>query len=48
MFQNNVWNFIKLLWTPLIWATYNGRTETVKVLLDKNGIEFNASSVHLI
>ena len=48
MFQNNVWNFIRLLWTALMLASEKGYIEIVKMLLDQNGIEINAKNVYLI
>ena len=34
IFQNNIWNFIKLFWTALIRASNNGHIEIVKILVE--------------
>ena len=39
LFQNNIWNFIKLFETALIWASFNGHTEIVKILVEQEGID---------
>ena len=48
MFQNNIWNLIKLFYTSLMLASRYGHLETVKVLLEHGGIDVNAKSVYLI
>ena len=48
MFQNNSWNFIKLFMTALMWASEEGHTEIVKILIEQNGIDINAKTVFLI
>ena len=44
-FQNNIWKIFKLLWTALMRASWNGCTETVKILVEQEGIDINAKSV---
>ena len=45
IFQNNIWNFFKLFWTALIWASYYGHTEIVKILVEQEGIDINAKDI---
>ena len=47
MFQNCLWNLFKLLRTVLMIAiaSYGGKTEIVKLLLEKKGIDINAKDV---
>ena len=45
MFLNNIWEFIKLLWTALMRASANGHTEIVKILLEQKGIDINAKDI---
>ena len=35
-FQDNIWSFFKLLYTALIFASFNGYSEIVKILKNKN------------
>ena len=48
LFQNHYWNFIKLFYTALIWASRIGHTEVAKVLIEQNGIDINDKNVCLI
>ena len=47
MFQNNKWKLYKLLFTSLIFASLNGHTEIVKMLLEQEGIDINAQDTKL-
>ena len=47
MFLNIIWNFFKLFNTALIWASKNGHTEIVKILLEQKGIDINAKDIYL-
>ena len=44
IFQNNIWNFFKLFWTALMWASFNGHIEIVKILVEQEGIDINAKN----
>ena len=41
IFQNNIWNFFKLFLTALMWASWNGHAEIVKILVGQEGIDIN-------
>ena len=43
-FQNNIWNFFKIFQTALIWASKNGHSEIVKILVEQEGIDINAKN----
>ena len=45
MFQNYKWKLLQSFETALIWASRNGRTEIVKLLLEREGIDINAKDV---
>ena len=45
IFQNNIWEFIKLLYTALMKAFDNGYTEIVKILVEQEGIDINAKDI---
>ena len=42
IFQNSIWSLFKLFYTALIWASQNGHTEIVKILVEQEGIHNNA------
>ena len=42
IFPNNIWNFFKLLWTALIFASENENIEILKILIKQKGINLNA------
>ena len=44
VFQNNIRDFFKLFETALIWASQNGHTEIVKILVKQEGIDINAKN----
>ena len=48
MFQNNIWKLFKLLWTALIWASEEGHTEILSMLLEQEGIDINSKDIYLI
>ena len=48
VFQNYIWNFIKLFYTALMKASQNGYIEIVQVLLGLQGLEFNAVDIYFI
>ena len=45
--RNNIWNFFKLLQTALMYASDYGCTETVKMLVEQEGIDINAKYIYL-
>ena len=47
IFENNIWSFFKLYKTALIYASENGRTETVKILIKQKEIDINAKDIYL-
>ena len=48
LFQNRVWNFFKLLWTAVIYASKEGHTEIVIMLVEHEGIDTNAKDIWLL
>ena len=44
-FQNNIWNFLKLLWSALNRASRENHPEIVKILLEQEGIDINAKDI---
>ena len=42
IFQIYIWNFLKQSETALIWASYWGQNEMVKILVEQEGIDINA------
>ena len=47
MYQNNIWELLKLFETALIIATQMGNTKIVKILLEQEGININANDIDL-
>ena len=47
IFSNNIWDLFKLFETALLFATYKGCNEIVKLLLEQKGIDVNAKNVYL-
>ena len=45
MFENNIWNFIKLLWTALMQASDRGQKGIVKIFVEQKGININAKDI---
>ena len=45
MVQNNIWKFFKLLCTLLMRASEEGCTETVKILVEQEGIDINSKDI---
>ena len=45
IFENDIWKFIKLLYTALMIASVNGHSEIVKILVEKEGIDINAKDI---
>ena len=45
--QNNIWRFFNLFLTALRYASDNGHIETVKILLEQEGIDINSKDVYL-
>ena len=47
IFYNHYWNLFELFRTSLIWASFEGNTEIVQLLLSHEGIYVNAQDVYL-
>ena len=45
--QNNIWDLFELFQTALMWASANGYTEIVKILVKQEGIDINAKDIYL-
>ena len=45
MFQNYFWKLFKLFNTTLILASWNDKTEIVKMLIEQEGTDINAKEI---
>ena len=45
VFKNYIWDYFKLFGTALMFASCNGNTEIVKILLEKEGIDINTKDI---